>query len=333
MNEAPTFSGPIVWKPNQDYLENARLTEFMRAHGLATFDELMDRSTQDVAWFTDAILKFLDIRFYKPYSQVIDLSKGSMWPKWCVDGELNIVHNCLDKYMGTPTEHKPALVWEGEDDSIRTLTYGELNAQVNQAANALHSLGLGKGDAIGLFMPMVPEIVVALLAIAKIGGIILPLFSGYGVDAVVTRLADAGAKALFTANGFPRRGKPVEMKSIADKAAAQLPSLKHLIVLKHADIQVPFVHGRDHWWKEFVATRAHLRGRPANDYLHLWHHRSTQRRRAHALRLSGEGRAGHGLRHRRAPGRSHLLDDGYGLDDGSMAGLRRPSPGSYFLYV
>src|SRR3990172_2770337 len=256
MTASPIFSGPIVWKPSQDYIENARLTAFMRTHNIASFGELMARSTQDVAWFTDAILKFLDVRFLKLYSQVVDLSNGIIWPTWCVGGELNIVHNCLDKYIGTPTEGQPALIWESEDGATRTLTYGDLTTQVNQPANALRSLGLGKGDAIGLFMPMVPEIVVALLAIAKIGGIILPLFSGYGVDAVVTRLQDADAKALFTAHGFPRRGKPVEMKSVADKAAARLPSLTNIIVLKHADLDVPFIHGRDHWWHEFVATQS-----------------------------------------------------------------------------
>src|SRR3990172_8320106 len=256
MAASPSFSGPVVWKPNPDYIQNARLTEFMRAHAIADFDELMARSTQDVAWFTDAVLKFLDIQFYKPYSQVVDLSKGIAWPAWCVGGQMNIVHNCLDKYIGTPTEHVPALIWEGEGGQTQTLTYGGLHGQVNQAANALRSLGLGKGDAIGLFMPMVPEIVVALLAIAKIGGVILPLFSGYGVDAVVTRLADAGAKALFTADGFPRRGKSVEMKSVADKAAADVPSLAHLIVLSHAQLQVPIVLGRDHWWHELIASQS-----------------------------------------------------------------------------
>jgi acetyl-CoA synthetase len=254
---SPNFAGSIVWKPNKDYLDNARLTDFMRQHGIRDFAELMQRSTTDVAWFTDAVLKFLDIQFYKPYSKVVDLSKGIAWPQWCVGGQMNIVHNCLDKYIGTPAENRPAIVWEGEGGDTRTLTYAELHAQVNQAANALRSLGLGKGDAVGIFMPMVPEIVVALLAIAKIGGIILPLFSGYGVDAVASRLADAGAKALFTADGFPRRGKPVEMKSIADAAAAQVPSLKHVILLKHAAIEVPINLKRDHWWHELVATQSH----------------------------------------------------------------------------
>jgi len=256
MPESPIFSAPVVWKPNEDYLKNARLTDFMGRHGIASFAELMARSTGEVAWFTDAVLKFLDIQFYTPYSKVVDLSKGIPWPQWCVGGVMNIVHNCLDKYQSGEKQNQAALLWEGEDGDTRTLTYGELHKQVNQAANALRSLGLGKGDAVGLFMPMTPEIVVALLAIAKIGGIILPLFSGYGVEAVASRLADAEAKALFTADGFPRRGKPVEMKSVADQAAAQVPSLKHLIVLKHAGIEVPMQLGRDHWWHEFVAKQS-----------------------------------------------------------------------------
>lgn len=254
--DSPNFGGPIVWKPNKDYLENARLTEFMRLHQIADFNALMQRSTNNVAWFTDAVLKFLDIQFYKPYSKVVDLSKGIAWPQWCVGGEMNIVHNCLDKYIGTATESRTALTWEGEDGETRSLTYGNLYRQVNQAANALRSLGIGKGDAIGIFMPMTPEIAVALLAIAKIGAIILPLFSGYGVDALVSRLQDADAKALFTADGFPRRGKLMDMKSVADKAAAQVSSLKHIIVLEHADVDVPINLERDHWWEDLILTQA-----------------------------------------------------------------------------
>ncbi len=256
MSDKFDFGGEIVWEPPPDYIENANLTAFMRQHGLADFDALMRRSTEDVAWFTDAVLKFLDIRFYQPYSQVLDLSDGIAWPRWCVGGKMNIVHNCLDKYSGTPAEGRAALVWEGEEGDTRTLTYGELYRQVNQTANALRELGLGKGDAIGIYMPMTPEIVVALLAIAKIGGVILPLFSGYGVSAVVTRLADADAKALFTADGFLRRGKPVAMKPTADQAAAQVPTLQHMIVLNRAGIETPMQPGRDHWWHELIPRQS-----------------------------------------------------------------------------
>ena len=189
------FGGEIVWRPTPELIAQSRLQQFMDEHGLTSFDELWQRSTTDLDWFWNAVLKSLDIQFYKPYSQVVDLSKGIEWPVWCVGGVMNIVHNCLDKRLGTPEESKAALIFESEDGSTRTYTYGQLSREVNQTANALRSIGLGKGDVIGLFMPMIPEIVIALLAIAKIGGIILPLFSGYGAAANVSRLVDAEAKS------------------------------------------------------------------------------------------------------------------------------------------
>lgn len=255
MPEEFTFGGEIVWRPSQEHIQRAHLTAFMRRHGIADFAELMKRSTEDAAWFTDAALKYLDIEFYEPYSQVVDLSGGIQLPKWCVGGAMNIVHNCVDKWQLSESREQRAVVWEGEEGTTRTLTYRELYEQVNQAANALRSLGLGKGDAVGLFMPMTPEIVVALLAVAKIGGIILPLFSGYGAGAIVSRMADADAQALFAADGAFRRGKPVEMKSVADEAAAQIPTLKHMIVLKRTGQEVQMKAGRDHWWHELVTRQ------------------------------------------------------------------------------
>ncbi len=250
------FGGEIAWRPTPEYVERAHLTAFMRQHKIADFATLMERSTIDVPWFTDAVLKYLNIRFYEPYTQVVDLSGGIQLPKWCVGGKMNIVHNCVDKYQPSVISHQPAVVWEGEEGVTKTLTYRELFQQVNKTANALRELGLKKGDAIGLFMPMTPEIVVALLAVAKIGGVILPLFSGYGAGAVVSRLTDAGAAALFTADGAFRRGKAVEMKSIADEAAAQTPSLKHMIVVKRTGQDIPMEAGRDHWWHELVERQS-----------------------------------------------------------------------------
>lgn len=255
MTEQFTFGGEIVWKPTPEHIEHANLTAFMRTHGIKDFDELMHRSTTDVAWFTDAVFKFLDIQFYEPYTKVVDLSDGIQFPKWCVDGKMNIVHNCVDKWLNAESGKQKAVVFEGEDGSTRTLTYEELYKEVNKTANALRSLGLGKGDAIGIFMPMTPEIVIALLAIAKIGGIILPLFSGYGAGAIVSRMVDADAKALFAADGAFRRGKPVEMKSIADEAAEQIPTLKHMIVLKRTGQDVNMKAGRDHWWAPLTAPQ------------------------------------------------------------------------------
>ncbi|MBL8063322.1 MAG: AMP-binding protein [Anaerolineales bacterium] len=252
MTEQFTFGGEIVWRPNPEGIEHANLTAFMRQHEVADFNELMKRSTDDVAWFTDAVLKFLDVQFYEPYSKVVDLSGGIQFPKWCLGGRMNIVHNCVDKYRLSVKSDQLAVVFEGEEGNTRSLTYRELYEEVNKAANALRSLGLGKGDAVGIFMPMTPEIVIALLAIAKIGGIILPLFSGYGAGAIVSRMVDADAKALFAADGAFRRGKAVEMKSIADEAAEGIPTLKHMIVLKRTGQEIKMKAGRDHWWHELV---------------------------------------------------------------------------------
>ena len=257
MNDTFTFGGDIVWRPTPEYTEHSHLTRFMRQHGIAGYDELMARSTADVAWFTDAVLRYLDIRFRVPYEQVVDLSGGIEWPRWCVGGRLNIVDNCVDKWAADPaTRDRPALVWEGEEGAVRRLSYGDLAAEVNRCANGLRALGLGQGDVVGLFMPMTPEIAVALLAIAKIGGIILPLFSGYGAGAVAARLTDAGARALFTADGFYRRGAVVPLKPTADEAVAAAPTVEQLIVLRRASNAVDMRPGRDHWWHELVAPQS-----------------------------------------------------------------------------
>jgi len=249
------FGGSIVWHPSPSYTEDAHLTRFMRRYGVEDFAELMKRSTQDVAWFTNAVLEYLDIRFYQPYTQVIDLNRGIAWPGWCIDGKLNIISSCLEKYIGTANEKRIALISETEEEQVCHLTYGELWRKVNQAANGLRQIGLGKGDVIGLFMPMTCEIVIAFLAIAKIGGIILPLFSGYGSGAVASRLADANGRALFTADGFQRRGIPVLIKPIADEAALAVPTLQHMIVLNHLGSQVSMQPGRDHDWDELISSQ------------------------------------------------------------------------------
>ncbi|MCB0717382.1 MAG: AMP-binding protein [Bacteroidetes bacterium] len=225
----------------------------MDRHGIASYDDLLERSTSDIEWFWDAVMDDLGIEFYQDYSNIVDLSDGVEFPRWCVDGRMNIVHNLLDRWQETDVRDRIALSWEGEEGVVKTWTYAELHADVCRCANALKSLGLGIGDAVGLFMPMVPELAIAFLAIAKIGGIILPLFSGYGTSAVVTRLRDADARALFTADGSFRRGKPVPMKPIADEAAEQVATLEHIIVTSRCGLEdVPWTQGRDHWWHDLV---------------------------------------------------------------------------------
>ena len=248
------FGGEFVWRPTPELIAQSNLQRFINKHALGSYDELMRRSTTDIAWFWDTVLCDLEIGFYKPYSRVVDLSEGKPWARWCIDGEMNIVHNMLDKYAGTSTDERIAIKSEVEDETTRTLTYKELREEVNRMATALHSLGLGRGDAIGVFMPMVPEIVVAMLAIIKIGGIFLPLFSGFGAAAIVSRLKDADAKALFTGAGTYRRGKFCAMKPVADEAASQIATLKHLIVLETAgDRQAERLPYKTHFWRDLIS--------------------------------------------------------------------------------
>jgi acetyl-CoA synthetase len=251
------FGQTVVWQPDPAQVAQTNLAHFMARHGIPDYPTLLRRAVDDVGWFWDVALADLGIEFYRPYTTVFDPTPGIAYPRWCVDGEMNIVHNCLDKWQATPVAEHPALVWEGEEGHTRTFTYSELAAEVNRCANALHGLGLGKGDAVGLYMPMIPELAIAFLAVIKIGGIILPLFSGYGPGALASRLADAEAKALITADGLFRRGPAVAMKPQADAAAAEVPSLRHMLVVRRAGLaDVPWTAGRDHWWHDLVPSQS-----------------------------------------------------------------------------
>lgn len=251
------FGQRTVWNPNPEWIRTSNLQRFIAVNDIADYDALLERAAADPAWFWDAVMTDLDIQFYEPYQTILDTSEGIQFPRWCVGGTMNIVHNCLDKWLTTERADEPALRWEGEEGNSRVLTYRELHVEVCRCANALRALGIKRGDAIGLFMPMTPEIVIAFLATAKIGGVILPLFSGYGPSAVASRLSDAGAKALFTADGSFRRGRAVPMKHVADEALTSCPTVEHVIVHRRTGISdVPWTDGRDIWWDEIVPHQA-----------------------------------------------------------------------------
>ena len=244
----------IVWSPSEEYVERANVTGLMRAHGIATYDELVKRSQDDVEWFWDAVVKDLGIEFYEPYTQVLDASEGIAWAKWFRGGSINLAHNCVDRWAER-TPHKVAVLWESEDGVVRRVTYRELQDMANRLANGLRSLGVGRGDRVGIFLPMAPEIVAATLACAKLGAIYLPCFSGYAAEAVATRLQDAQAKALITADGFTRRGAMVRMKEVADEAAALSPTVEHVVVwARLGRAALPWDDRRDVRWDELLAA-------------------------------------------------------------------------------
>jgi len=245
------FGGEIAWRPSPDVIEHSRLTAFMRRHDLADFDTLLHRSVAEPEWFWRAVFDDLGIEFYEPFTQALDVSKGPAWARWCVNGRLNIVHNCLDKWAGTPTDARPAIRWEGEEGTDGGLTYAELRAATNRCANALKALGVRQGDRVALFLPMGPELAAAFFAVVKIGAVVLPLFSGYGADAVAARLQDAEAALVITADGFWRRGQHVAMKTVADEAVAATPSVRHVLVVSRLGTAAA-THPRDRLWSDLV---------------------------------------------------------------------------------
>jgi acetyl-CoA synthetase len=244
----------IVWRPSEDYVERANVTRFMRANGIDAYESLVRRSVEDVAWFWDAVVRDLGIEFSTPYERVLDTSKGIEWATWFVGGRLNLAHNCVDRWAER-TPDAVAVLAEDEEGQVGALTYRELREQVDRLANGLVSLGVAERDAVGIFLPMTPEAVVSVMACAKIGAMFLPIFSGYAADAVATRMADAQAKILITADGFPRRGRVVRMKEVADEAIAHAPSVERTIVVaREGRDDLPWDADRDVLWDHLLGS-------------------------------------------------------------------------------
>jgi acetyl-CoA synthetase len=227
--------------------------------GEANFEGLSARADIDPAWLMQEVFDFCDMRFYKPYTQMLDTSRGIEFARWCVGGSTNIVLNCLDRHRGTPVWDQVFLVWEGEDPKNRkTLTYREFDKEVCRLAGALLTLGINRGDRVGLYMPNLPETFIAFFAVLKIGAVLMPLFSGFGPLPIVSRLNDGQAKAVLTVDAALRRGSPAAMKSVLDEALKEVPSVKHVVVLKHlGDIHpnYPMQSDRDHDWGHIVACQ------------------------------------------------------------------------------
>ncbi len=244
---------PVVWEPTPVQKAQCRLARFCTKLGFSTLEALEARAHADPAWFWHETLQDLEIEFSTPYTQVLDVSPGIQRPRWCVDGRMNIVQNCLDKWQRgghfDPTT-QVAVITEREDGRIQRLTYAQLQVQVCQGVNALRQTGLGPGDVMGICMPMTAEIVVALLAILKLGGIALPLFSGFGAAALSSRLDAGQAKGLIVSAAFQRNGKLVDLRPAIREISAQVPSLTHVLLdaEQDEDLDLP-PHVSLHQWR------------------------------------------------------------------------------------
>jgi acetyl-CoA synthetase len=247
----------IVHEPDEAFVESTNVAAFMDEYGIDDYEGLIARTTTDLEWFWSELPAYLDIEFYESYDTVRDDTDGPQFTKWYPGGELNVAHNTVDRHGARGCEHrnKIACLWEGEDGEIRELTYHELRRQSNQVANYLESVGIETGDTVGLYMPMVPEVISIMYGCFKAGAIAVPIFSGFGVDATATRIEDSECSVLFTGDGFYRRGAEVTLKDAADEAIEEVGHVEHTVVFERLGVDIPWNGDRDEWWSDAVEVR------------------------------------------------------------------------------
>jgi len=246
----------FIWYPRPDDMERSHVARLARRHGAASARELRERAARDPAWFYPAVIEDLGIEWFRPYARLADRSRGLPWTDWFLGGELNIVHNALDRHLCRGHGGELAVVAEGESGRIERLTYSQLGDRVSRLAGALVGLDVAAGDAIGFYLPMTADVVVALLACLKIGAVPVPVFAGFGPEALAARLADAGARVVLTADGTTRRGKEVRFKETVDAACALAGGVRHVVVLRRLGGSIPWREERDLWWDELEAGGA-----------------------------------------------------------------------------
>ncbi|WP_439025727.1 AMP-binding protein [Haloarchaeobius sp. DT45] len=259
----------VAFEPSQEFVESTNVWAFMQEYDIADYDELIERTTQEVDgvdesgvdWFWDELVDYLDIEFYEDYDSVRDDSDGPQFTDWYPGGKINIAHNTLDRWaeVDEPTRNQVACIWEGEPGDVREVTYHELHRQANKVANYLESAGIETGDTVGLYMPMVPEVISILYGCFKVGAIAVPIFSGFGVDATATRIADSECSVLFTGDGFYRRGGEITLKGAADEAIEEAGHVEHTVTFQRLGHEpgeeLPWDDDRDETWEEAVETQ------------------------------------------------------------------------------
>jgi acetyl-CoA synthetase len=256
-SNSPIFGRHVpdaVWRPAAD-ATTTRLGRFLRAVGELDLEALQQHATQDPAWFWAAAADDLGLAWQRRPSVVLDVSRGVEWSRWWTGGAFNYAAAAVDPRAAADPDGV-CLRWEGEDGATRVLTNAELKTEVERAARMLAGLGVGAGDRVGIFMPLLPETVIAVLALGRLRAIYTPIFSGYAAPAVASRLEDCAARLLITADGTLRRGQAVRLMEIADEAARMTPSVERVLVVRRLDegeSSVGWNEGRDAWWDEEIA--------------------------------------------------------------------------------
>ena len=234
----------------------AELSARARIGSMQAYRELVAQaeSDPDAFWAEQARRQ---LHWFEPFHTVLDWSHPP-FARWFEGGSTNLAYNCLDRHLEGPRADKTALIWEGEPGDSRTFTYRQLHAAVAKAANALKALGMGKGDLVALYMPMVPEAAIAMLACARIGAPHSVVFGGFSAEALQDRLIDGEVKLVITADGGFRKDKAVALKPAVDAALADgaCPTVEHVLVVRRTEQEVGFTPGRDMWWHELAEAQS-----------------------------------------------------------------------------
>src|SRR5919197_5614111 len=221
-----------------------------RKAALVKDDSLRKDAAKDPEAFWARIAK--DFVWVRPWTKVLEWDLP--FAKWFVGGQLNVSANCLDRHLAGPRRNKAAIVWEGEPGDSRVLTYQMLHREVCKFANVLKGQGIKPGDRVTIYMPMIPELAIAVLACARIGAPHSVVFGGFSADAVADRNNDAKAKLLITADGGWRRGKVVPLKANVDAALEKSPTVEKCVVFNRCNTPIDMKPGRDYWWHDVVAA-------------------------------------------------------------------------------
>ena len=249
MSEPATGQIDNVMQENRLFPPSAEFSANAQINSMEQYQDLYDRAKADPEKFWGDIAKD-ELHWFEPFDKV--MSQDGDVCSWFVGGKTNISYNCLDANIAAGKGDNIAIVWEGEPGDQRTLTYTELHREVCKFANALKGLGCEKGDVVSIYMPMTPELAIAMLACARIGAIHSVIFAGFSAEAIADRNNDAKARIQLTSDGLHRRGKVLPLKETVDEALAKSPSVEKCVVLRRVENDCPMTDGRDHWWHDLV---------------------------------------------------------------------------------
>jgi acetyl-CoA synthetase len=239
----------VLLKESRLYPPPAAFAKAAHISGKAAREKLAAAARKDPAKYWSSVAR--ELRWLKPFKKALEWKAPHA--KWFAGGKLNLADNCLDRHLEGPRRHKAALIWEGEPGETRTLTYLQLHREVCLFANALKGLGVQKGDRVAIYMPLVPEAAVAMLACARIGAVHSVVFGGFSSDSLRDRINDSACKVVVTADGGWRKGAVLRLKDAVDEAVKSCPSVSAVVVLRRCGNDITWTEGKDHWWHDLAA--------------------------------------------------------------------------------